>query len=120
MFFIFIIYFINKCLCEKKRFITIPFKIQQENSYSSKDYNPDIFLYNNFYKNYTFSFSIGNPMQKVDGIIMEDNLCFELKLLDDIDNKKEYIKSSNNKYSPKDSSAFSLNHKELKCTKGEY
>ena len=120
MFFIFIIYFINKCLCEKKRFITIPFKIQQENSYSSKDYNPDIFLYNNFYKNYTFSFSIGNPMQKVDGIIMEDNLCFELKLLDDIDNKKEYIKSSNNKYSPKDSSAFSLNHKELKWTKGEY
>ena len=77
MFFIFIIYFINKCLCEKKRFITIPFKIQQENSYSSKDYNPDIFLYNNFYKNYTFSFSIGNPMQKVDGIIMEDNLFIQ-------------------------------------------
>ena len=120
MFLIFIIYFIKKCSCDTKRFITIPFTIQPENSYPQKDYNPDIFILNNFYKNYTFSFSIGNPPQKVDGIIINDNLCFEMKLAEDIDKNMEYIKTSNNKYSPKDSSSFSLYHKELRWTKGKY
>ena len=120
MFLIFIIYFIKKCSCDSKRFITIPFKIQQENSYSPKDYNPDIFIYNNFYKNYTFGFSVGNPPQKVDGIIINDNLCFEMKSVEDIDNNMAYIKTSNNQYSPKDSSSFSLYHKELRWAKGQY
>ena len=120
VFLIFIIYFIKKCSCNTKRFITIPFTIQQENSYPQKDYNPDIFIYNNFYKNYTFGFSIGNPPQNVDGIIINDNYCFEMKLAEDIDNNMEYIKASNNKYSPKDSSSFSLYHKELRWTKGQY
>ena len=120
MFLIFIIYFINKCYCESKRFITIPFTIQQENSYPQNEYNPDIFIYNNFYKNYTFDFLIGNPPQKVDGIIINDNFCFEMKLAEDIGNNMDYIKASNNKYSPKESSSFSLYHKELRWTKGQY
>ena len=117
---LFIIYLIKKCLCNQKRFITIPFHIQQEIQYSSKEYNPEIFIYNNFYRNITFSFSMGNPFQKVDGIIMNDNLCFEMKLLNDLDDEYYYLKSTNNKYSPKDSHSSSFNHKELRWKKGQY
>lgn len=118
---IFFIYLIKKCLCEQqKRFITIPFQIQEERQYSSKEYTPEIYIYNNFYRNITFSFSMGNPYQKVDGIIMNDNLCFEMKLLNDLDDDYDYLKTTNNKYSPKDSYSSSLNHKELRWKKGQY
>ena len=63
---------------------------------------------------------MGNPYQKVDGIIMNDNLCFEMKLLNDLDNNYDYLKSTNNKYSPKDSYSSSITHKELRWKKGQY
>ena len=119
LFLIFFIYSIKKCF-GKKRYISIPFKIQQEKEYISEKYNSDIFIQNNFYKNITFGFTIGNPPQEVDGIIMNDNLCFEMKLIKDLNNDQNYIKSTNNIYSPKVSSSVSLSHKELRWSKGQY
>lgn len=120
MLLLFIICTIKKCYNISKRYISIPFNVQQERVYTSQDYNSDIFIKNNFYKNITYNFYIGNPPKKVDGIISNDNLCFEMKLLEDLDIDKDYIKSTNNKYFPKDSSSFSLSHKELRWTKGQY
>ena len=120
MLLLFIICTIKKCYNISKRYISIPFNVQQERVYTSQDYNSEIFIKNNFYKNITYNFYIGNPPKKVDGIISNDNLCFEMKLLEDLDIDKDYIKSTNNKYFPKDSSSFSLTHKELRWTKGQY
>ena len=117
---IFIIYFIKKCVTLSKRYITIPFNIQKERLYSSNQYNYKIFIQNNFYKNITYSFYVGKPPKKVDGIIINDNLCFEMKLLKDLDIHKNYIESNDDKYKPKDSSSFSLSHNELRWNKGQY
>ena len=117
---ILLIYSIKKCLNNSKRYISLPFTIQQEKIYPSEQYNFEIFILNNFYKNITYTFYIGNPPVKVDGIILNDNSCFELKLLNDISITKDYIKTTKNKYFPKDSSSFSLSHKELRWNKGHY
>ena len=61
MFLLFIIYSIKKCYNISKKYISIPFIIQEERSYSSKDYNSEIFIKNNFYKNITYNFYLGNP-----------------------------------------------------------
>ena len=120
MLLLFIICSVKKCDNISKRYISIPFKIQQESTYTSQNYNSDIFIKNNFYKNITYNFNIGDPPKKVDGIISNDNLCFEMKLVEDLGIDKDYIKSTNNKYFPKDSSSFSLSHKELRWSKGQY
>ena len=120
MLLLFIICSIKKCYNISKRYISIPFQVQQESVYTPQSYNPDIFIKNNFYKNITYNFYVGNPPKKVDGIISNDNLCFEMKLSEDLVIDKDYIKSTNNKYIPKDSSSFSLSHKELRWSKGQY
>ena len=120
MLLLFIICSIKKCYNISKRYISIPFEVQQESVYTPQSYNQDIFIINNFYKNITYNFYVGNPPKKVDGILSNDNLCFEMKLAYDLDIEKDYIKSTNNKYIPKDSSSFSLSHKELRWSKGQY
>ena len=53
---ILILYIVNvllykKCFMDEQKFISLPFSFQKEKAYSSKDYNIEIFLRNNFYKN---------------------------------------------------------------------
>ena len=120
MFLLFIIYSIKKCYTISKRYISLPFNIQEESSYTSQNYNKEIFIQNNFYKNITYKFYIGNPPKIVDGIILNDNKCFEMKIPEDLEKSKRYLKSTNNKYLPKESSSFSLLHKKLRWTKDKY
>ena len=115
LFLLYIILSFKKCYNKSKRYITIPFSFQREKEYSSQSYNSKIFLQNNFYRNIIFNFNIGNPPQKVDGIILNDNKCFEMKSVEDSEIYKTY-----NKYNPKDSNSFTFSHKELRWDKGQY
>lgn len=116
---ILILLLIKQYLTSNKTYILLPFTVQQEKVDSHQKYDSNIFIQNNFYKNITFNFYIGNPPQKVDGILLNDNLCFEIKLEKDLfiyNNIYSYI---NNKYIPKDSSTFSIQHEELRWSKGK-
>ena len=96
-------------LCEKNnetdlnKYIVIPFSIEEENAKYIKEYNTDIFIKNNYLKNLILYFNLGSPFQKINGFILNDNLCFELK-------EKSNISSINlqDKYKPKDSSSFTF------------
>lgn len=110
----------KKCFTDEQKFILLPFSFQKEKSYSSKEYNIEIFIRNNFYKNITFDFYIGNPPQKSEGVIINDNLCFELKKEEDLYSYNNFFNYINNKYRPKDSSTFSVINKELRWEKGTY
>ena len=102
-------FFLN--LCESKEtnssnFILIPFSI--EDKYQSiHEYNSEIFIKNHFIKNLILNFNLGNPFQKINGIIEKNNLCFELK-----DGNNSSI-SFQEKYIPKQSSSFSLTSKPI-------
>ena len=112
--------FFKICSTNEQKYIFLPFQIQKEKEYSSKEYNSEIFILNNFYKNITFDFYIGNPPQKVKGIIINDNLCFELKKEKDLFSYNNFFNYINNKYKPKDSSSVSIINKELRWNKGQY
>ena len=115
-----IIILFKKCNMNEKKYILLPFSFMKENTYSTEMYNSNIFMQNNFYKNITFDFLIGNPQQKVNGIIINDNLCFELKIEKDLYSYNNFFNYINNKYHPKDSSSFSVINKELRWNKGQY
>ena len=110
----------KKCLMDEQKYFLIPFSIQKEKEYSSEEYNINLFIQNNFYRNITFEFYIGTPPQKSTGIIINDNRCFELKLSEELYSYNNFFNYINNKYRPKDSSTFSVNHKELRWNKGQY
>ena len=120
--FLFIVYilFFKKCIMDEQKYFLIPFSIQREKQYSSKDYNLKLFIQNNFYRNITFDFYIGTPPQKSTGIVINDNLCFELKLSEELYSYNNFFNYINHKYKPKDSSSFSVLNKELKWNKGQY
>ena len=120
LFLLFIICSIKKCYFISKRYISLPFNIQEESPYSSQNYNSELFIRNNFYKNITYKFYLGNPPKIIDGIISNDNKCLEMKIPEDLDITKNYLKSTNNKYLPKESSTFSLSHKKLRWVKDQY
>ena len=83
------------------KYIVIPFFIEEENK-DIKEYNSDIFIKNNYLKNPILNFNLGNQFQKINAIILNDNLCFELK------EKNDISISLHNKYTPKLSSSFSF------------
>ena len=111
--------FFQICSTYVQKYIFLPIQIQKEKEYSSKEYNSEIFILNNFYKNITFDFYIGNPSQKVKGVIINDNLCFELKKEKDLFSYNNFFNYINNKYKPKDSSSISIINKELRWNKGQ-
>ena len=117
---ILIILLFKQNLTNEKKYLLIPFTVQQEKVDSYQKYDSSIFIRNNFYKNITFNFYIGNPPQKVDGILLNDNLCFEIRLEKDLYTYNNIYSYINNKYIPKDSSTFSLKHEELRWDKGIY
>ena len=104
-----IIFLVNLCSLKGeniKRYIYIPFFIKQEN-YEKLIYNSESFIHNYLYKDIILNFYLGEPPQKLIGIISNDNILLEL-----IDGKN--ISSSlSQKYTPKLSTTFSLIHKEL-------
>ena len=112
--------FFKKCSSNEQKYILLAFQIQKEKEYSSQEYNSELFILNNFYKNITFDFHIGNPPQKVKGIIINDNLCFELKKEDNLFSYNNFFSYINNKYKPDDSSSISIMNKELRWKKGQY
>jgi len=119
--FILIILLFKKCFTnDDKKYILLPFTIQQEKIDISQKYDSIIFIQNNFYRNITFDFYIGNPPQKVNGIILNDNLCFEFKIEKDLYSYNNFFSYINNKYIPNDSSSFSILNKELRWNKGTY
>ena len=119
--FIFIILLFKKSFANNdKKYILLPFTIQQEKIDISQKYDSSIFIQNNFYRNITFDFYIGNPPKKVNGIILNDNLCFEFKIEKDLYSYNNFFSYINNKYIPNDSSSFSILHKELRWNKGTY
>ena len=118
--FIVIIILFKICNLNDKKYILLPFSLIKEKTYSSQLYDSTIFIQNNFYKNITFDFFIGNPPQKVNGIIINDNLCFELKIEKDLYSYNNFFNYLNNKYNPKDSSTFSVINKEKRWSKGQY
>ena len=119
--FLFIVIIIFKiCNLNDKKYILLPFSLIKEKTYSSHLYDSNIFIQNNFYKNITFDFLIGNPPQKVNGIIINDNLCFELKIEKDLFSYNNFFNYLNNKYHPKDSSTFSVINKEKRWSKGQF
>ena len=117
---ILILLLIKQYLTSNKTYILLPFTVQQEKVDSYQKYDSNIFIQNNFYKNITFNFYIGNPPQKVDGILLNDNLCFEIRLEKDLYTYNNIYSYINNKYIPKDSSTFSIQHEELRWDKGKY
>ena len=117
---ILILLLIKQYLTSNKTYILLPFTVQQEKIDSYQKYDSNIFIQNNFYKNITFNFYIGNPPQKVDGILLNDNLCFEIRLEKDLYTYNNIYSYINNKYIPKDSSTFSIQHEELRWDKGKY
>jgi len=119
--FILIILLFKKCFAnDDKKYILLPFTIQQEKIDISQKYDSSIFIQNNFYRNITFDFYIGNPPKKVNGIILNDNLCFEFKIEKDLYSYNNFFSYINNKYIPNDSSSFSILNKELRWNKGTY
>ena len=88
-----------------KNFISLPFSLNENNSFQL--YNSDIFIQNYFNKNIILTFYLGEPLQKINSIILNDNVCFELR------NSNNISLTNNNIYSPKDSSSFSLFNKQL-------
>ena len=118
--FIVIIILFKICNLNDKKYILLPFSLIKEKTYLSQNYDSNIFIQNNFYKNITFDFLIGNPPQKVNGIIINDNLCFELKIEKDLYSYNNFYNYLNNKYNPKDSSTFSIINKEKRWSKGQY
>ena len=119
--FILIILLFKKCFTnDDKKYILLPFTIQQEKIDISQKYDSIIFIQNNFYRNITFDFYIGNPPQKVNSIILNDNLCFEFKIEKDLYSYNNFFSYINNKYTPNDSSSFSILNKELRWNKGTY
>ena len=94
-----------------KKYILLPFSINENNN-SPQIYNSDIFIQNYFNKNIILSFYLGDPSQKINSIILNNNICFELR------NSNNISISSNNIYSPKYSSSFSLLNKQLFFTWG--
>ena len=114
------IIFFKKCFMNEQKYILLPFSFEKEKEYSSQSYNSNIFIKNNFYKNITFDFYIGNPPQKVNGVIINDNLCLELKKEEDLYSYNNFFNYINNKYKPKNSYTFSVSNKELRWTKGQY
>ena len=84
----------------QKRYISIPFTIQIPDSKAIID--SQTFLQNYFTRNIIFDFSIGQNSQKVNGIINQDDECFEF-----ID-EKNFSFSNINSYSPKISNSFKL------------
>ena len=115
-----IIVIFQKCQMDTQKYLLIPFSLQQEKQDTSQLYDSNTFIQNNFYKNITFDFYIGDPPQKVNGIIINDNLCFELKIEKDLYTYNNFFNFINNKYKPKDSSTFSVINKELRWDKGQY
>ena len=84
----------------QKRYISIPFTIQIPDSKEILD--SQTFLQNYFTRNIIFDFSIGQNSQKVNGIINQDDECFEF-----ID-EKNFSFSNINSYLPKISNSFKI------------
>ena len=89
-----------------KKYIVLPFSIEGGNSLQLS-YNSDIFIQKFYHKNIILNFYIGEPPQKINSIISNDNDCFELK------DRKNISISLKEKYKPKYSSSFSLSNKQL-------
>ena len=89
-----------------KKYILLSFSINENNN-TPKIFNSDIFIKNYFNKNLLLTFYLGEPPQKIKSIILNDNVCFELR------NSNNLSLSKNNIYSPKYSSSFSLFNKQL-------
>ena len=108
IFFYLILLISNYCSTETKtkKYISLSFFINEENN-SKNIYNSDAFLKTYFNKNIILNFYLGDPPQKISSIILNDNVCFELK------NYKNISISTNSKYSPKYSSSFYLINKQL-------
>ena len=106
---IFIIILIDLSLTEEiksKKYILLPFSVNK-NFIEKEISNSDDFIRNNFINDIILYLNIGEPLQKLNGIISNDNLCFELK---DINNISKNISE---KYIPKYSSSFSVFNKPL-------
>ena len=85
----------------QKRYISIPFTIQQPNLKSI--INSQSFLENYFSKNILLNFIIGENSQTVNGIISQESTCFEF-----VDEKTLSFLDNINSFSPKKSSSFNL------------
>ena len=110
---IFIVILFNCCSIQPmpKKYILLPFSISQENNLNNI-YNSDAFIKTYFYKNIILNFLLGDPPQTINGIILNDNVCFELKNQENI-SKSISEDSFESKYSPKYSSSFWLINKIL-------
>ena len=84
--------------------ILIPFSIEEKNQTT---FNSDIFIKNYFNKNLILDFNLGNPIQKINGIFLKNDLCLKLK---EQSNTSSFLQE---KYKPKLSSSFSLTNKPI-------
>ena len=115
--FIIIIIIFNLCSSKEnklKNYILLPFIIEEKQNKEQIEYNSDIFIQEYFKKNIIFYFYLGNPPQKINGIIQNDNLCFELK------NEEKLLNYKSEKYTPKYSSSFSLTSKQKRFISKEF
>ena len=111
---IFILYLIiillfNICSLKEentKKYIYLPFFITEEN-YENVIHNSETFIHNYLKKDIIVNFYLGEPPQKIIGIISNDNIFLELIDANNITN------SISHKYNPRQSTSFSLIHKEL-------
>ena len=94
----------------EKRYITIPFAIQEPDKNSIS--NSQSFIEKYFYKNIILNFSVGENPQSTSGIINQDLTCFEF-----IEDKNiSFDKSSLKFYSPKKSSSLLIKKEVIKVS----
>ena len=111
IFFLIILVKLSAYLCinntNTSKFVIMPFSIEEENL-DEKEYNSYIFIKNNCFKNLILEFNLGTPSTKVNGLLIQDSLCLELK------EEKEDIKNIiSDKYTPKNSTSFSFYNKHI-------
>ena len=94
----------------EKRYITIPFAIQEPDKSSIS--NSQSFIEKYFYKNIILNFSVGENPQSTSGIINQDLTCFEF-----IEDKNiSFDKSSLKFFSPKKSSSLLIKKEVIKVS----
>ena len=89
-----------------KKHVLIPFYLEENNN-EQEIYDSESFIKNYYHKNIILNFNLGEPGQKINGIISDSDLCFELK------ERKNISLLLNEKYTPNYSSSFLLFNKLL-------
>ena len=89
-----------------KKHVLIPFYLEEDNK-EQEIYDSESFIKNYYQKNIILNFNLGEPGQKINGIISDNDLCFELK------ERKNISLILNEIYIPNYSSSFSLFNKKL-------